>query len=85
MNYDVNDPDRQEAEDGRLPSYTALRFHNMLYVEYETGEISCYDVQKDPYELKYGINPFRQDEEKLHAILLAAKNCGDKNGCWGGK
>jgi arylsulfatase A-like enzyme len=83
VNNDRNDPDLQEAEDGRLPSYTALRFHNLLYVEYETGEISCYDAQNDPYELK-NIAPALPIEvqKKLHSILLAAKNCGGKNGCW---
>jgi hypothetical protein len=59
-------------------------FHNMLYVEYETGEISCYDVQKDPYELKNMASTLSGKlKKKLHAILLAAKSCGDKNGCWG--
>lgn len=83
VNYDRNDPDRQEAEDGRLPSYTALRFRNFLYIEYETGEISCYDVQNDPYELKNmaAVLPI-EVQKKLHSILLAAKNCGGKNGCW---
>lgn len=83
VDYDINDPDRQEAEDGRLPSYTALRFRNMLYVEYETGEISYYDVRKDPYELKNTAAALPADlKKKLHSILLAAKNCGEKNGCW---
>lgn len=83
VDYDINDPDRQEAADGRLPSYTALRFRNMLYVEYETGEISCYDVKNDPYELKNIASTLPADlQKKLHSILLAAKNCGGKNGCW---
>ncbi|HEY0732435.1 MAG TPA: sulfatase, partial [Chitinophagaceae bacterium] len=79
-----NDPDRQEPEDGKLPTYTALRFHNLLYVEYETGEISCYNAKDDPYELK-NIASYLPDEmkKKLHNILLAAKSCGGKNGCWG--
>lgn len=83
VNYDINDPDRQEAEDGRLPSYTALRFHDMLYVEYETGEISCYDVKKDPFELKNIAGSLPEKlKKRLHIILAAAKNCGDKNDCW---
>jgi len=83
VSNDPDDPDRQEEQDGRLPSYTALRFHNMLYVEYETGEISCYDAEKDPYELKNIFATFSPElQKKLHAILLAAKNCGGKNGCW---
>jgi N-acetylglucosamine-6-sulfatase len=83
VDYDINDPDRQEAEDGRLPSYTALRFRNILYVEYETGDISYYDVSKDPYELK-NTAAFLPAElkKKLHSIVLSVKNCGDKNGCW---
>jgi arylsulfatase A-like enzyme len=83
VDYDINDPDRQEPEDGKLPSYTALRFHNLLYVEYETGEISCYDVQNDPYELKNIATALPVEvQKKLHSILLAAKKCGGKNGCW---
>ena len=83
VEYDSNDPDRQEAADGRLPSYTALRFRNMLYVEYETGEISYYDVRNDPYELKNIAATLPADlKKKLHSILLASKNCGGKNGCW---
>jgi N-acetylglucosamine-6-sulfatase len=82
---DRNDPDRQEKKDGKLPSYTALRFHNLLYVEYETGEIACYDSQKDPYQLKnIAANGLSSAlKKKLHEILLAAKKCGGKNGCWG--
>jgi len=84
VTYDPNDPDRQEAEDGRLPSYTAIRFHNLLYVEYETGEICCYDAQGDPYELKNIAATLSADmKKKLHDILNAVKNCGGKNGCWG--
>jgi len=84
VSYDRNDPDRQEEEDGKLPSYTALRFHNLLYVEYETGEISCYDAEKDPYELKNIFSTLPADtRKKLHSILLAAKKCGGKDGCWG--
>jgi arylsulfatase A-like enzyme len=84
VNNDPDDPDRQEAEDGILPSYTALRFQNMLYVEYQTGEISCYDVRSDPYQLKNIASslPVRI-KEKLHSILTAAKTCGGENGCWG--
>jgi len=83
VNYDKNDPDRQEAEDGRLPSYTALRFRNLLYVEYETGEISCYDVENDPYELKNIASSLPTEMQKrLHDILVAVKKCGGKNGCW---
>jgi arylsulfatase A-like enzyme len=37
VEYDKNDPDRQEPEDGRLPSYTALRFHDLLYVSTKPG------------------------------------------------
>lgn len=83
VDYNINDPDRQEAEDGILPSYTALRFHDLLYVEYETGEISCYDLKNDPYELKNmaaSLSPGMRAQ--LHSILLAVKKCGGENGCW---
>jgi arylsulfatase A-like enzyme len=84
VDYDLNDPDRQEPEDGRLPSYTALRFRNLLYVEYETKEIGCYNVLNDPYELKNIASSLPvETQKKLHSILLAAKSCGGKNGCWG--
>ena len=83
-NYNRDDPDRQEAEDGKLPSYTALRFRNLMYVEYETGEICCYDAEKDPYELKNIFSGLPAEvRKKLHSILLAAKKCGGKDGCWG--
>jgi arylsulfatase A-like enzyme len=84
VTYDVNDPDRQEAEDGRLPSYTAIRFHDLLYVEYETGEICCYDTKKDQYELQNIASALPKSlKTKLHTLLLAAKKCGGKDGCWG--
>jgi arylsulfatase A-like enzyme len=84
VKYDVNDPDRQEPEDGRLPSYTALRFHDLLYVEYETGETCCYDAKKDPNELKNIVSSLPVSvKTKLHALIVAAKKCGGKNGCWG--
>jgi arylsulfatase A-like enzyme len=83
VDYDRNDPDAQEPEDAVLPSYTALRFHNLLYVEYETGEISCYDLENDPYELKNIASDLPVEKQKmLHSILLSVKNCGGKNGCW---
>jgi arylsulfatase A-like enzyme len=78
-----DDPDGQEAEDGILPSYTALRFQNLLYVEYETGEVACYDLKNDPYELKNIAPTLSKDQQqKLHSILTAAKKCDGKNGCW---
>jgi arylsulfatase A-like enzyme len=81
---DANDPDKQEAEDGRLPSYFALRFQNLLYVEYQTGEVSCYDVLKDPDELKNIASTMNVElKKKLHSILNNAKTCGGKDGCWG--
>ena len=81
---DRNDPDRQEAEDGKLPSYTALRFEDLLYVEYETGEVSCYDVLNDPYELRNIAATLPPEKrKKLHSILIAAKTCGGQAGCWG--
>lgn len=84
VSYDGNDPDKQEAADGRLPSYTALRFHKLLYVEYETGEISCYNTEKDPFQLKNIAFALPAEvQKKLHGIVLAAKQCSGKNGCWG--
>ena len=84
VDYDRNDPDRQEPEDGVLPSYTALRFHDLLYIEYETGEIGCYDLKNDPYELKNIASALPvEKQKKLHSLLLAAKNCKGKNGCRG--
>ncbi len=78
-----DDPDAQEAEDGKLPSYTAIRFHDMLYVEYETGEISCYDVKNDPYELKNMVSTLSPEtKQKLHEILIAVKKCGGREDCW---
>jgi hypothetical protein len=47
-------------------------------------EVSCYDAQNDPYELKNITSALPVEiQKKLHSILLAAKNCGGKNGCWG--
>lgn len=81
--FDRKDPDRQDTEDGRLPTYTALRFRDLLYVEYETGERSCYDLKTDPSEIKniYPDLPVTM-QKQLHDILLASRNCTGKNGCW---
>lgn len=81
--YNPNDPDVQEPEDGVLPSYTALRFNEALYVEYETGEIAYYDSKKDPYELNnIAVSLSAEQKSTLHNTIIAVKKCGGLVSCW---
>lgn len=52
-----------------MPAYSALHSNNLLYVEYETGEIELYDMVKDPYQLRS-----RHDSPRAALIIPGLAN-----------
>lgn len=80
---DRTDPDLPGVHSGNPPSYSAIRTHTDLYVEYETGEREYHDLVSDPYELQ---NTFlsRSPEQMaaLSAAVNAIRNCHNAKGCW---
>jgi arylsulfatase A-like enzyme len=48
---DPNQSDEGIQAEAVLP-YRALRTHEALYVEYDSGERELYDLRRDPYELQ---------------------------------
>jgi len=43
--------DASDANSGATPPYQALRAHDRLYVEYDSGERELYDLAADPNQL----------------------------------
>ncbi len=64
-----------------VPSYTALRTADLLYVEYEGGERELYDLGKDPYELENLASTADPTElMRLSASLARLRDC-TADGC----
>jgi len=56
-------------------TYSALRYHDKLYVEWATGDREFYDLKCDPYELKNAYGSLTNEEkEKLREDLLATRS-----------
>ena len=54
--------------------YSALRYHDKLYVEWCTGEREYYDLGNDPYELENAYDSLsRNAKEKLREDLFASR------------
>ena len=59
-----------------VPSYTALRTADLLYVEYEGGERELYDLGEDPYELENLASIADAAElKRLSARLAGLRDC----------
>lgn len=73
------DPDLQNFDSGRPPSYGAVRTAGALYVDYANGEREYYDTAADPYELHnlaaQGVPP------ALPAMLRALRACHGAQQC----
>lgn len=82
-NFDLSDPDAPIPDSANPITYEALRTANFLYVEYENGETSLYDLTKDPFELKNIAKTTPEPEiQKLRSILAANKHCHGSQSCW---
>jgi arylsulfatase A-like enzyme len=80
---DSADPDLPELFSANPPSYVAMRTKTALYVEYEGGERSFYDLVHDPFELMnvakvVSATTLRQ----LHDILQGMVACKGTQSCW---
>jgi arylsulfatase A-like enzyme len=77
-----DDPDRQSAAAGSLPSYVALRSGTWTYVQYVDGEREFYERLADPYMLHniYGRLSDRRVAE-LEARVAALSACAGSS-CW---
>lgn len=80
---DPSDPDAPMVHAANPTSYAALRTENALYVEYEDGETSYYDLARDPDELA-NVAPglAAAKRQRLHDALRASKECRGAVACW---
>jgi len=79
----ADDPDAPEKHSANPPSYEALRTEDGLYVEYETGEVSYYDLLRDPAELRnIAAKLPDQKRQRLHEVLHANTACQGAQACW---
>lgn len=77
-----DDPDVTNPRSGNPPSYIALRFTDALYVEYETGEKSYYDMTTDPDQLRNIVGTFTPEQlYGLHAVAEANRICTGQFAC----
>ena len=79
----ITDPDLQVPNAANPTTYDALRLDGALYVEYEDGETSYYDIALDPWELSNIASSFTPAIlDGLHRILAANKSCQGTAACW---
>jgi N-acetylglucosamine-6-sulfatase len=77
------DPDHPLRYSANPPSYEALRTAAGLYVEYQGGENSYYDLTRDPYELRNIVASLSPEAlKRLHAVLRANAACKGAAACW---
>lgn len=80
---DPTDPDMPAPFSANPPSYEALRGETFLYVEYDHGDRSYYDLTRDPLELKNILTTVPADRlQKLHALLQSVVACKGAQACW---
>jgi arylsulfatase A-like enzyme len=80
---DPTDPDTPAPFSANPPSYEALRGESFLYVEYDHGDRSYYDLTRDPMELRNIVKtvpPARL--QQLHDMLHAVVACQGTRACW---
>jgi arylsulfatase A-like enzyme len=76
------DPDAPGRHSANPPSYGALRTASFLYVEYEGGDVTYYDLAHDPFELRNIASTLSPGAlERLHAALQANMNCTGTRAC----
>jgi arylsulfatase A-like enzyme len=80
---EITDPDLQVPNAANPTTYDALRLDGALYVEYEDGETSYYDIALDPWELSNIASSFTPAiRDGLHRMLAANKSCQGTPACW---
>jgi len=80
---DPEDPDAQQSHSANPPTYQALRTKEALYVEYETGETTYYDLQQDPAELRNVVAKLPVERrQRWHEMLRANVACKGTAACW---
>lgn len=79
----LDDPDRQPAAAGNLPSYIALRTATYTYVHYADGEREYYDRTTDPNELT-NIYPYLNPDyvAQLDQDVTNLEHCAGPTQCW---
>lgn len=79
---DPENPDLPGAKAGNPPTYVALRLPDAMYVEYEGGEVSYYDLTSDPYQLANIAGTLSPDRLKaLHEAVVANHGCVGATAC----
>jgi arylsulfatase A-like enzyme len=78
-------PDRRSellleiSRGGKVPAWNALRSKKFLYVEYESGELEYYDLDKDPWERHNLLSDRSTDNDPdtrmLHLMLKRYVSC----------
>jgi N-acetylglucosamine-6-sulfatase len=77
-----DNPDEHTNKSGNPPSYMALRLKDAMYVEYEGGDISYYDLKTDPYELRNIADTLPPQRLKaLHDATQANHTCVGTAAC----
>ena len=80
--FDDNDPDLPGAA-ANPTTYAALRTATALYVEYASGEVSYYDLARDPFALKnVAASLAAAEKTRLHNQLYAFVQCRGATACW---
>jgi arylsulfatase A-like enzyme len=80
--FDDNDPDMPGAA-ANPTTYAALRTATALYVEYASGEVSYYDLARDPFALKnVAASLAAAEKTRLHNQLYAFVQCRGATACW---
>jgi N-acetylglucosamine-6-sulfatase len=80
---DPEDPERLPENSWDPPTYQALRSKSALYVEYENGGISLYDLVTDPYQLRnIAGSASVADLARYRAAVAAVRTCKGSVACW---
>jgi len=80
---DETDPDAPLLRAENPTSYEAARTAKALYVEYQTGEVSYYDLAGDSEQLHNVASRLSAAErQRWHEVLRANRECRGTEACW---
>ncbi len=81
--HDPADPDAPLLHAENPISYEAVRTAKALYVEYENGEVSYYELSADPEELHNQASSLSAAaRQRWHDVLRANRECKGTAACW---